>query len=500
MALADRDVRLGPLQFRTVEGELKETLGDQLESVGAALVAGERRPRPFSLSLPIEMVASDGDPLGEAEKLRRQVRALMENARARLQGLWFEFAIDTVLNGWLLVGGADLSYTEQGTTFADYLLELTDCYRVGDRTTHRPARRVEVYDRRLATTPRDTLGRLYSTDFANEVAMASHYLPPGATDVLGALEIPLAPETFNALGGTLSVLSDRSPGEVLSFAQQAAYEGQAEVAVYDRQGLADPAFTLIGDLDPEANYGWERVYGSNQPLTAGDIPVIANGVCRVRWVPDAYAFALDYYDWPSSPSYVEIGRVTVWTGNSQYAEILAVTVDEWTPERAVVKVRLQLNASLRCTIYLTLQRGWPGPRIEVYSRASVVAQPPVSLRVTTIATVAAQLGLETGAVAITDGTNYGDFAGLAPWVYMATADPDATLPILMAVVQESVTLVGHSAGAYGDARSTVELTDDSGYVSATFASAARGDTAGDAAVHGQTNLMDCRAVPTLVAS
>ena len=183
VATSSRRVALGPLALPTLMGELKETLGDQLETVGAGVAPGERRPRPFPLSIPIHGAVTDGvDRFAMGNRLRRQIRALMENSQARLEGLYLAFSPDPELNGWLLIGGGDLAYAQGGISLADYKLELTDCYKVANLRTHRPARRVVAIDRRLATTQLDYLGTLYSTGFAAKSAVARHYLPVGVSD------------------------------------------------------------------------------------------------------------------------------------------------------------------------------------------------------------------------------------------------------------------------------------------------------------------------------
>ncbi|MCK9251049.1 MAG: hypothetical protein M0P31_18970, partial [Solirubrobacteraceae bacterium] len=84
---ADYPVRLGPLRFRSFAGDMTEALGDTLTNVGAALVPGERRPRPQRLVLPVTG-NREPDPREAGLRLRRQVRQLLENAAWKQQGLY----------------------------------------------------------------------------------------------------------------------------------------------------------------------------------------------------------------------------------------------------------------------------------------------------------------------------------------------------------------------------------------------------------------------------
>jgi hypothetical protein len=494
-----RDVRLGPLRFPTVEGQIKEALGDALETVGAVAIPGERRPRPFSLSLPVHGVPADGSSvLMEGDRLRAQVRALIENPRARLQGLWFDFAWDQVVSGWLLVGGADLSYTEQGVTFADYLLELTDCYRIGDRNTHRPARRLEVRDRRLSTTPRDYLGRVRSTDFASQPATARHYLPVGASDVLGSGSAVIATSSVAARDGAVPYANGRPDKDTLSFEQAAVDELKADVFVRDRRGaLTAPP----NDPDPL----WDNVYGPNQPVTPGDVPLIDNGRARIRYVPERAAFAIDSWN-VAGGLYVEEGRATIWRDypsgtEGQYATLVSAAVVEWTPERAVVKAVLQMDVNNRCEVYLTLQRGWPGPRIEAYASWSSAGRPGVAVRISPVTAGDPQIGSSVGGLAWVNNNDYGPFGPIEPWFYVV---PPAASSIRVAVLQGTVRAIARSGtAAYGATRNGISfvcpVSSNLGYVSVTLGlGPTQVSLAADAQDLARRNLVDCRQIAGIV--
>jgi hypothetical protein len=274
--IGDRDAFLGRLGFPTILDDLKESVGDALQTVSAGVVPGERSARPFTLSLPVHGSRDDPDKLVAGLRMGRQVRGLIENPDVRLQGLYLRLDFDSELNGWLLIGAADLEYSDGGPSLGEFKLTFSDCYRIGSRRTHRPARRVDLADRRLSTTPRDTLESIFSTDFAAVAAVARTYLPVDALQPVGYGGVPVAPAAVPTLRGDLGLLTGRPDGEAIVFDQLEANFGKADVLVLDRGLAPSPTYTPAGDVDPQGNYAWEEVYGTDQPLTDGDVPVLDN--------------------------------------------------------------------------------------------------------------------------------------------------------------------------------------------------------------------------------
>lgn len=173
-------VRLGPLRFPTLLAAPKEQFGDGLDAVGRVLTQPDSKPHAFELTLPVRV---DGSPTPREAgmRLRRQLRALLANTAARLQGLWFSLDFDPELAGWLLVGSGDVEYAEGGPTFGEFTVSLGDCYRVGARRTHRPACRLDARDRRPASAAKDLLGDVFAADLSTLAAQTMVALPPGAT-------------------------------------------------------------------------------------------------------------------------------------------------------------------------------------------------------------------------------------------------------------------------------------------------------------------------------
>jgi hypothetical protein len=154
-----------------------------------------------------------------------------------------------------------------------------------------------------------------------------------------------------------------------------------EVAVYSRE-LSSANFSdhyagsLVSPLaDPQSDaIGYEEVYGGEYTLTTGDVPTITNGLCRARYVPALGGWALDA--WLPGIGWQEQGRIYPWYDDTSGGQasilmgtLVAAQVMEWTPERAVLRATFTATAggsTYRSEVYITLQRGWLGPRLETY--------------------------------------------------------------------------------------------------------------------------------------
>lgn len=150
-----------------------------------------------------------------------------------------------------------------------------------------------------------------------------------------------------------------------------------EVALHARALTAEEVGTLYAarTIDERADIqalGWEEVYGATWPWAAGEVPVFANGLCRVRYNAARVAWAYDLY---AGNTYLEYGRFTLWLQGSSWQRLVAVTgatLAEWTPERAVAHYVCETadpGEVYRADVYCTLQRGWGGPQWEVYPAA-----------------------------------------------------------------------------------------------------------------------------------
>lgn len=464
-----RLVSVGPITLPTLKGELVETVGEQLETVGAGVVAGDRRPRALPLTIPVRGDYLDANRRDAGLRLRRQVRALLENSAARMQGLYLNWSVDPEQNGWLLIGGGDLKYAQGGITFADFEVALTDCYRVGNRRSCRPARRIEVTDRRLITTPRDILGRYFWTDFNTITPIARHYLGVGVTDPESG-GAPVNTFSVTTRDGALVGAQDRADGQCISYEQAEIDEYKAIVRVYDTHGS-----TVETD--------WEAVYGPDQPLVGA--PVLDNALARV--VPDVATGRLDVQSWTGS-AWVTDATVTPPASSTGFAG----RVLEWTTERAVLVITANVGGTQRVTTYVTLQRGWQGPRVETYHQDTTGAGVATTIGVHAKSTGDSTLQRSSGTVAIVSGTSIGTFAAIANWALLL--GPGTDRAVHLAVQNAGVNL----RGAILSSREGV-LAEATGYVSVQVGTGPRASGAADAAYFGQVHLYDQAAVPELVS-
>jgi hypothetical protein len=366
------DVRLGPLAFVTVAAPPGEQLGETLEAVGAVLSPAEPRPRPFKLSLSVRGPSGTVDPRRDGYRIRRQLRQLLENARWRLQGLYFHFEADSELDGWLLIGGGDLTDEDPGVALGEWTLELTDVYVVGKPNRHRLGRRLELGDRRTGLVPLDSRGLLYATDHAGQALPARPLVVPG--DVASLLLTRNRTPTDVAPGpqhGTRRLWRELNglDGDVASFLpddgilvdpvrQYLELEDVGAVRAWNADASTVPltpsSWTLDRDTDPTL-MGWERLYG--QPLEREPAVVLENGVCRLIWLGRAtgQGLALEYWD-DAAGHFARLGRV------GAAADVREVALVELTPERGVLELRGGARA-----LRAILQRGWSGPRLEGYN-------------------------------------------------------------------------------------------------------------------------------------
>lgn len=459
----------------TLTEDLQEAVGDAISTDQGGIATARRRPRQFTLTIPIYGPPSDPNPYLSGYRMRRQMRAMMENSPLRLEALYFAFNPDPDLNGWMIVGSGQIKYVDGGPTFGQFQMELDTAYRVGSMRTHRDARRVELYDRRLGSTPRDYKGLVFGTDFAAVNALSLTYLPVNVSNVRDGRRSPVASVARAGIDGPGSVVSGTVHASALSFEQAEADQLKGQVVVWDRQGFTAPSGTLAGDTDPQsasAGYGWEEVYGPDQPLTASDCVVVGNGLCRVRYVAAAAALAVDRF--VAGSGYVEQGRLTLWDSvatdvYTQHTQVIAAnngaygTLLEWTGERAVVTLGTQRTPDDFSTVidtYITLQRGWLGPRVESYVSSTQTQSPGVQLRWTPNTVSAMQITGPSGALTPANPAGPTFASVLEPWVLQSLATPavGSVGNVLVAIQGLSRWPTYNESSAYGGvARSSIAV-------------------------------------------
>lgn len=261
----------------------------------------------------------------------------------------------------------------------------------------------------------------------------------------------------------------------------------------------------------------EEVYGPDhtpQPFAAADTfrgtrggcDALENGICRVRAVyGEDYAYtspkfmlALDapLAGFASKPGWQELGRILIydqassggaWTVNVQLA---SAAVLEWTPERTVVRYTLTrsvFDQTTRIDAYVTLQRGWAGPRVELYTASGRPGQAGAhGLAVRWVPNTTSELCLGTSAAVVAAGDPGGSWVatgfpastwlafGVAPW--QALAPVDASLaPVAATFMQAALTdyRVSDTDAYGGSARNAVAYgapygSGSQGYASVRF--------------------------------
>lgn len=468
------DAWLGPLRFITIFDDVAESLGEGLEAVGAALTAAERRPRPVKLSIPVRGAVSEADCYQAGLRLRRQVRQLMENTAWRSHGLFFWFGPDPDLQGWMLVGAGEITGDDRGITFADWKLELTDCYLVGRPGQVRPGRRLELRDLRLSTAARDTRGGVYSTDFASQALPANPGVLPGDTQRLtGYGRRPL--DSASTTGPTVQArkLWRTAPLMHAETVHYLAARGEdtalrdldapGELRVWDiTSGIpAASSYTAAAGSDPAARYGWERVLG--QPLDPSRLLAIDNGWVRVLPEASTRRLRLERLD-ETSGIYRVLGRLGL------DEPIIDTAVLHHTRERVVVAYRTA-NREYR----VILQRGWHGPRLEAYYDATAAG---------------------AASLLLIPDRGYTTPAQTPSWVKRLALDDAAS--IFVAPAQASTAAAAETVDGQQATRFAAPTAAAPAAVVAQVGLALAGDglTASDVA---SASLADARSVPTLVS-
>lgn len=230
------DLFIGRLGLPTIEDPVTESLGSEVSGVGDSSAVGQRRPKGFTLNFLVHGL--DGAlPKEIGNRMRRQLRSLMQNSMYRLAGVYMAFAADPERNGWLVIGEAQLSDNDGGVTFGSYKLSLSQAFLVASPRTHRDAYRLDLTDLRAATAWVDTLGQVVNTaaDFAALPALAITPLPVGAHD-LAVQNDPITAGARVGADGICPVCVARTAGDVVSWERAEGDFNKGDVVAYDRRG------------------------------------------------------------------------------------------------------------------------------------------------------------------------------------------------------------------------------------------------------------------------
>lgn len=463
-----------------------EPVGAAVRRVGGVVVPSEREG--ISVSAPLELVSSAvSETAAEREAIRRAFRSMVHNPLLR-SGVWVAWSEDGEQDGWYVLGAGSIDLPGSGALASSWWtvggLELA---LVGRDRTHRRASVVEAYDRRLATVPVDIEGRTLSAEFDGFTGGDDGpvvWLPSAATDVVVTSTdyVPLTAARVGQGGAQLQGMLAPSHMAVASFEQSAGHRNAGAVRAYDRRGDATAPTTGPADA-------WEEALGTDWPWydATSDAPVIENGLARCRFAAGAIP-GVTVDTWTGS-AWLEVGTFIVkreggggesatWLNTLVRAELV-----ELSPEVAVVRMVLgsDLVANARERLYVTLQRGWRGPRVEVYAAPRTDGADPADLYLWLEQADAGGMVVtrSSGSVVATESlfsttpavVGAGVFTSGEPWLAVATGDgtPLALVPVLESheahVVQTSA------------ARNAVGVATSTGYAGLQLAAGGNGGDA-----------------------
>lgn len=254
------DLYIGRLGLPTIEDPITEQLGSQVTNVGDATAVGQRKAKGFTMNFIVHgFDATSSVALGN--RLRRQLRSLMQNPGYRLGGLYMNFAPDKERNGWLVIGEAELADADGGVSFGSYKLSLSQAFIVGQIATHREGYRVDLTDLRLTYSPIDYAGQVINVtaDFAALPLLPLVAVPSGATD-LDVLGSTISSGARTGRDGSCPICNGSSNGDVISWDRGESAFNMSDVVAYDRRGQLTAPLT-----GPDT--AWEEVYGPDYPYS-----------------------------------------------------------------------------------------------------------------------------------------------------------------------------------------------------------------------------------------
>ena len=358
------DLTLGALSFITLNNTITETFGNVLTNVGSGTVPAEREPYRYeNLTVPCYGSYLEADPYAKGLQLRLEARSMFRNRQLLTDGFYMDFAKDPEFSAWIAVGQASLQYLEGGSSLADFQLNLGQVHLIATPAIGQDGLFVFTQDLGLETTPNDILRTDYTGLSQGSFLLGDEgaprvYLGVGVGDVHGKVQgATINVQSYAGLNGTGYYVDDLAHGDSLAFEISPTDRRGGDVLILDRRGITSPTFNLAGDQNPNL-YGWHKVFGPDYPHTAGDVPAIQNDRTRLMYLSGSQfrvqtstgsAFAND--------GILDLG----------FDSVTSVSVVEWRPYRGVIRVNAS-HAGGRSAIFLILQRGWRGPRAEVYTR------------------------------------------------------------------------------------------------------------------------------------
>jgi hypothetical protein len=469
-----------------------EQLSDPVQTNGGAVVPNTRTAPQYQLV--IGTIAPDGQTDTPTARLvlRRQLRSMLNNAPLKLQAfLYVIYSDDLEQDGWYVPDQASLQDFSGSSGLATGFWQLSsNWYLVGHQRTHREARQIWMKNLTTGLYPRDTLGWVYSTEFSGLTPLAWSCLPNGATAAIvnvsaGAVELTALEAGSD--GGVSQFATGLSDLQVVSYERPEAALNLGDVIVYDRNGdTTAPATGVQAD--------WNEVYGPDWPWSnqSTDVPQIQNGLCRVRYDPgNTPGFRVDAW---SGGQWIEQGKVFFerddksegGAGLNPLTTLVSSGLMEWTPDRAVIQAVMTASADPLSheRVLITLQRGWTGPRFELYDAPGTdgtttnvtgetryaVALADTNDSIAILTSINAS-GVISSSALPTPGTLPSATLGFAGESWAHVLRQGASLAAVLALVQAEMSISGiSSSSAYGTSRNTVTAnalsTTSGGYMSA----------------------------------
>ena len=475
-----------------------EDVGEQVARVGATPVPGGRAGLSFQASL-TSFPAATGDTATDRQRVRRQLRSMHNNRGMSLAGVYVAWSEDSEQNGWYALGKANFDVGGAAALVSSFWrFTGVELALIGRNRTHKRAVYVYLRDRRTSTTPRDFLSRIYSTDFSDQTPVGLTFLPSTVTSpVMTGGSVPQLTAARNGYGAsTLQAVPAGTDLALVSFEQSESARNIGDVVAYDRRGTL--SLTTTGPTT-----GWEEFYGADWPLTSSDVPVLDNSLTRVTYdSTNTDGFVIER--WLGSTWTVD-GKVLLERRNGAGTfcdALVSAGLVEWTPDRAVARAVMTAGTDpySREDVYITLQRGWTGPRFEVYpaqrSGGTTAGAGVYYFGTLTSGTNYARKDDDAGTVTVTGtptftaGTVGNGSSGLFnDRNYLAFSQAGGAQVTLAVLQASALARVESSSSAWGAARNGVSVRLDSGgYISAHLGMVSHtGGTLQEQRISGATN-------------
>jgi hypothetical protein len=301
----------------------------------------------------------------------------------KLTGLYLAWDVDPEQDGWYLPDQGQLVDIEGAVGLATGVFKVENFVWIlaGRPRTHRRAMWVYLKDLRTGLWARDYRRLIYSTDFAGLSTLPLSYFAPGVSDLImtssgQAVAGGLLPTGVD--GGRCEVVEGLTDLGRISYEQTAGAVNQGQVVAYDRRGEANGPVRGAGER-------WEEIYGPDYPYSwlgptpeSMDTPVLENGRCRVRYdATHTPGWRIDVW---TIGGWEEQGKVCIKRRDREESieenydtELLSASLVEYSETRAVILavMKTPANPYSREEVFITLQRGWSGPRFEVYPAPGV---------------------------------------------------------------------------------------------------------------------------------